>query len=91
MSLRAKILTYLVVIHLVLGALPAIGEIGVQRFFGDDGWYPGAGAAEGRFELSAMLVGSLATTLGAMLLVAPLGVMSAVFCHFYAPPWLRVT
>ena len=79
----------LVVVHLVLGAWPALRELGLQRFVTDEGWYPSGGVAAGRFELSAMLVGSLATTLGAMLLVAPLGVMSAVFCHFYAPAWLR--
>ena len=85
----AGIIVALVVIYLALGAWPALREIGLLRFLTDSGWYPTGGAAEGRFELGAMLVGSLATTLGAMLLTAPLGVLSAVFCHYYAPEWLR--
>ena len=36
----------------------------------------------------AMVWGSLFATLGAVLLATPLGVCSALFCHFYAPTWL---
>jgi phosphate transport system permease protein len=37
-----------------------------------------------------MLLGTLLTTLGSIILAAPLGILSAVFCQFYAPPILAV-
>ncbi len=63
-------------------AIPIIKQIGVSRFFTDSGWFP----TEASFELLPMIWGTLSVTLGAMFLAGPLGVTSAVFCHFYAPP-----
>ncbi len=45
-------------------------------------WHP----SEGQYHLWPMAVGTLITALGAVALAAPLGIGSAVFCRFYAPP-----
>ena len=75
-----------VLLFLVIEATPALRSIGPLRFFTDEGWHPTA--ADGRFNLGPMLLGTLATTLGALLLAAPLGVLSAIFCREVAPPVL---
>ncbi|MFG0332126.1 MAG: phosphate ABC transporter permease subunit PstC, partial [Maioricimonas sp. JB049] len=54
----------------------------------DASWHPAADAAEGTFNLLPMFVGTLLATGGAVLLATPLGVGSALFCRFYAPPLL---
>jgi len=73
-----------IIAFLFLEALPALKEIGILRFFSDASWHPG----DGRFNLTPMLMGSLLTTLGSLALAAPLGILSAVFIQYYAPPAL---
>lgn len=74
----------LVVSFLVRESWPALQEIGLSRFFTDPDWYP----TENAYRLTPMIWGTVLTTLGAILLAAPLGILSALFCHFYAPPLL---
>lgn len=81
----AGVVVVLIGAFLILEALPALRAIGVRRFFTDPSWHPSGGAAAGRFNLAPILVGSLAATTGAVLLAAPLGFASAIFCRFYAP------
>ncbi len=76
------LLLVLIIAFLIMESLPALSEISFFRFFNDASWHP----LEGQFSLSAMLWGSLWVTVGAILVAAPLGIVSAVFCHFYAPP-----
>ncbi len=85
----ASTIVLLVVLYLCLGAIPALSELGIRRFFTDSGWFPSAGARDGAFNLTAMLAGTVATTIGAVALTAPLGVLSAIFSRFYAPASLR--
>ncbi len=78
------------IILLILGfltieSIPGFRAIGLTRFFTDHGWYPTAQADHGAFNLAPMIVVSLVTTLGAVLLAGPVGIGSAVFCRFYAP------
>lgn len=53
---------------------------GPAAFMGG-GWHP----TLGRYGLAPMIVATLATSLGAVLLAAPAGVLSAVFVRYYAP------
>jgi len=71
----------LIVVFLIVESLPALGEIGPWRFVSDESWHP----LSNRFDMTPMIVASLAITLGAMLLATPLGIGSALFCRFYAP------
>lgn len=67
-------------------AAPALFDVGVVRFFSDDGWFP----TSDLFNLVPMLSGTLLTTAGALCLATPFGIASAVFSRFYAPPKLAV-
>ncbi len=65
-------------------AYPALSEVGFWRLFSDASWHP----TTGQYNLFPMVLGTLAATIGALLLTAPLGIGSAVFLRFYAPPRL---
>ncbi len=71
----------LVVLFLLVASWPALADLGPGRYLTDTRWYPSGGL----WGMSAMIVGTLLSTLGAVLLAAPLGILSAVFCHYYAP------
>ena len=72
----------LIVAFLVLEALPVLRHVGVARFFTDPSWHP----AEGFYNLTPMLWGTVFAMVGSVLIATPLGILSAVFCHYYAPP-----
>lgn len=77
------------VVLLVIGFLlreswQALREVGLQRFFTDQSWHP----LSGQFNLLPMIVATLVTSCGALMLAGPLGIASAVFSRFYAPALL---
>jgi phosphate transport system permease protein len=78
----AGAIVLLILLFLVLDALPVLRHVGLVRFFTDPSWHP----AEGFYNLTPMLWGSLFATIGAVLIATPLGILSAVFCQYYAPP-----
>lgn len=80
-SLAGLILIF-IVLFLLLESLPALRHLGVSRFVFDLSWHPG----ENSFNLLPMIMGTLLTTVGAILLAGPIGFCSALFCHWYAPP-----
>ena len=71
----------LIVVFLILEALPVLRHVGVLRFFTDPSWHP----AEGFYNLTPMLWGTLFAMAGSVLIATPLGILSAVFCQYYAP------
>ncbi|MBX2864605.1 MAG: phosphate ABC transporter permease subunit PstC [Leptolyngbyaceae cyanobacterium MAG.088] len=71
----------LITVFVLKEALPALQSIGMLRFFGDDAWYP----LEGQFNLVPILLGTVLTALGGVAIATPLGLLSALFCQFYAP------
>jgi len=75
-------LLLLILLFLAKEAWPVLSHIGAAKFLLDDGWHP----TEGTFGLVPMLAASLAMSALAIVLAAPLGVASALFCRFYAPP-----
>lgn len=72
----------LVLGFLLLEAAPALGQIGFVRFLRDGAWHP----RSGQFGMVAMVVATLLVALGAVLLAAPVGLGSALFARFCAPP-----
>jgi phosphate transport system permease protein len=70
----------------ILESLPALRAVGLARFFTDASWHPAGGADAGRFNLVPILAGSVLATTGALVLATPIGLASALFCQFYAPP-----
>jgi phosphate transport system permease protein len=79
----------LIVAFLVAESLPVLRHVGLTPFFTDAAWHP----AERLYNLTPMLWGTLLAMTGAVLVATPLGILSAVFCHYYAPPliarWYR--
>ncbi|NEO43127.1 MAG: phosphate ABC transporter permease subunit PstC [Moorea sp. SIO4A3] len=83
----ASVVGILVVVitgFLIIESLPIFDDIGILAFLTDAGWSP----AQGFYNLTPMLVGTLLVVTGAVLLAAPVGILSALFCHYYAPPFL---
>jgi phosphate transport system permease protein len=78
----------LIVAFLLWESLPALRHVGLSRFFSDPSWHPDANAGAGRFNLVPMIWGTLLAMVGAVLLATPVGILSAAFCQFYAPPSL---
>ncbi|MDH3504468.1 MAG: phosphate ABC transporter permease subunit PstC [Nitrospirota bacterium] len=84
LALMAGGLLLLVVSFLIHESWPALQHIGFWRFFSDPDWYP----TEDSYQLTPMIWGTIWATAGSVLLASPLGILSALFCHFYAPPLL---
>lgn len=80
----AAVILLLILLFLLRESWPVLHKLSVGHFFVESGWHP----AEGLYGLAPMLSATLATTVGSLLLAAPLGLASALFCHFYAPPAL---
>ncbi len=78
----AGTIVLLIVTFLAMEAFPVLRHVGITRFFTDPSWHP----AEGLYNLTPMLWGTLFATVGSVLIATPLGILSAVFCHYYAPP-----
>jgi phosphate transport system permease protein len=83
-AMVAGAIVLLIVGFLVMESIPALSNIGLSRFFADPSWHPG----EGFYNLLPMLWGTLFAMAGSVLLATPLGILSAVFCHYYAPPFI---
>jgi phosphate transport system permease protein len=78
----ASTLLGLVVLVVLTEAVPALSDLGLERFFADASWHP----TSGRFNLLPLIVGTSVAAAGALALACPLGLVTAVFVTFYAPP-----
>ncbi|MEM7227202.1 MAG: phosphate ABC transporter permease subunit PstC [Planctomycetota bacterium] len=85
-ALTAGLIVLLITAFLLVESIPAFRSIGFVRFVNDDAWQPASDAADGLFWLVPMVLGSLVAMAGAVLIATPLGIASAAFCQFYAPP-----
>ncbi|MDT8282617.1 MAG: phosphate ABC transporter permease subunit PstC [Gammaproteobacteria bacterium] len=72
----------LIILFLLRESWAVLHSVGIFRFVSDAGWHP----LEGAFNLLPMLIATFAATTGAILLAGPLGIATAVFAYFYAPP-----
>ncbi|MTJ08866.1 phosphate ABC transporter permease subunit PstC [Anabaena sp. UHCC 0204] len=81
-ALITGIIVVLITGFLLLEALPILRHLGWWRFVSDRSWHP----IQGFYNLLPMLWGSLLVTIGAVIFAAPLGISSAIFCQYYAPP-----
>jgi phosphate transport system permease protein len=81
-ALTAGAIVFLIVLFLLGEAIPVLRHAGIRHFFSDNTWAP----AQGLYNLVPMLWGTLFAMAGSVLVATPLGILSAVFCHFYAPP-----
>ena len=71
-------------VYLFVGSVPAIAEIGFFEFLFGDRWIPGSGL----YGIGSLIVGTIYSTAGALVIGVPIGVLVAVFMAFYCPKWL---
>lgn len=81
-GLLSSAIVLLIVLFLAKESWPAIQHVGLPHFFLDRAWNP----TEALFGIGPMLLGSLLAAFGATLIAIPLGVGSALFCRYLAPP-----
>lgn len=81
MAIATGAIVLLILLFLIWETLPILQSIGLLRFFNDPSWHP----TSEEFNLLPMLWGTLFVTTGAVLIATPLGILSAVFCHYCAP------
>jgi len=81
MALLCGAILLLIVVFLGWKALPVFNQIGVVNFFTDVAWEP----TSGQYNLLPMLLGTILTSLGAIMVATPAGIISAIFIHYYAP------
>ena len=75
----------LITLFIVIQGAPIIGNVGLFKFIFGMTWAPG----QGEFGIFPMIVGTLAVTLGAMILGVPVGICSAIFLAEFAPTPVR--
>ena len=80
-ALVTGIIVVFITVFLFSESTEFVLRTGVLSFFTDTSWHP----TSGEYNMTPMLAGTLLAALGAVMLATPLGVLSAVFCHFYAP------
>lgn len=80
----AGAIALLITLFLISESLPVLNHIGFTRFFTDSSWNPSAGL----YNLWPMLLGTILAMGGSVLIATPIGILSAVFLQFYAPPYV---
>ena len=75
-------LVLLILFFLLAESSPLLREVQVVRFITDASWQP----SEDAYNLAPMLSGTLFAAGGALILATPLGIASALFVAYYAPP-----
>lgn len=79
----AASLVLLILFFLVAESWPLLmRDLPITHFVADSSWHP----EEGAYNLAPMLSGTLYAAGGALLLATPLGIASALFITYYAPP-----
>lgn len=87
LAMTCVALLALIISFLLIESWPLFSEAGHGTWlslFHSQGWFP----LEGQFGMAPMIWASLAVTLGALVVALPVGLASALFLQFYAPPKL---
>lgn len=77
----SAVLVVFIIVFVANESLPLLHVISPWRLLTDSDWHP----LEGAYGLLPMLAGTLLVAAGALVLAIPLGIVSAIFCNFYAP------
>jgi phosphate transport system permease protein len=81
-GMMAGTLIGLIVFVVLTGAMPALSNVGLERFVTDESWHP----TSDQFNLVPLIVGTFLVAAGALALACPISLAAAVFVTFYAPP-----
>ncbi|MDR0326013.1 MAG: phosphate ABC transporter permease subunit PstC [Oscillospiraceae bacterium] len=74
----------LITIFIIVNGVPIIAEVGLKNFFGMT-WAP----SRGLYGITPMIIGTVAVTLGAVILGVPIGICCSIFLSEFAPASLR--
>ncbi len=85
-ALLSAAIVILILLFLISESWPVLQHVPLSRFISDASWHP----AQGLYNIAPMLGATLLSSLGAVLLATPLGIASALFCHYYAPTALAI-
>ncbi len=89
------IATIAIFVFMLIKSIPAFNKIGLFDFIFGDNWSPDRldkyenGSLSGSYGIFKMIVGTLASTVGALLIGGTLGYFTAVFIAFYCPKRLK--
>lgn len=86
MAIASGAILVLVVGFLLWETIPFLKNVGLNHLVQDLDWAP----TSLEYNVLPMILGSFAVTLGALVISIPLGISSAIFCQFYAPPTLAM-
>src|SRR5215217_6796772 len=81
------ITTTAIVISLLSPTIDFFGEVSFSQFFSLDEWAPTQ--ADPSFGVFRIVIGTLSTSLWAMLFAVPIGLLAAVYLSEYAHPTVR--
>jgi len=84
-ALLMTVIIFAIIIFVGQQGLMTFKEVGLSEFFMSSKWDP----SEGKYGALSFILGTVYTTLLAILLGAPLGLAGAIFMAKVAPPWLR--
>ena len=76
-AILASTIVLMILLFLGKESVLALESTATSKFFLDEDWYP----SEGQYGLFPMVVATLLTTFGALLLAAPLGILCGIFCQ----------
>lgn len=79
LAILASGIVILIFAFVLMEALPVFSEIGIARFFNDPSWHP----VEHLYNLLPMFWGTIIVMSSAILIAAPLGILSGIYCSFY--------
>ena len=86
MAIASGTILILVAGFLLWETIPFLRNVGIQHLVQDLDWAPTAS----EYNVIPMVLGSLTVACGALIIAIPLGLSSAIFCQFYAPPTLAM-
>lgn len=84
-ALLMTVIIFAIIVFVGQQGLMTFKEVGITDFFMSAKWDP----TEGKYGALSFILGTVYTTLLAILLGAPLGLAGAIFMAKVAPPWLR--
>jgi len=71
----------LITVFIIINGIPIIAQVGFFNFVFGMSWAP----SHGEFGIFPMIIGSMAVTLGAVVVGVPIGICTAIFLTEYAP------
>ena len=71
----------LITVFIIVNGVPIIAQVGVRNFIFGMSWAPG----HGEFGIFPMIVGSVAVTLGAVIIGVPIAICCSIFLTEFAP------